>query len=221
MASPQSTRRPASSDIAARRADVSLRTTARTLTQAATAQALTLGIPLGLAWVALGVNAVLGDALSVYGVIPRSISGLRGIVFAPLLHGSLAHLTANSLSFLVLGWLVLATGRRAFGRVTALAALGSGLVSWLIGAPGSVHIGASGVIFGYLGYLMTAGWFARRVWPVIISVGVTGLWGAMVWGVLPGQMGVSWQGHLGGFVGGVLAARWIHRSPPKGHGSSR
>lgn len=198
-----------------------MRSATRALTQTVTAQALTLGIPLGLAWVALGVNSLLGGALSIYGVIPRSVDGLRGIVFAPFLHGSLAHLTANSLSFVVLGWLVLAAGRRTFARVSALAALSAGIVSWLLGAPGSVHIGASGIIFGYLGYLMTAGLFARRVWPVLISLGVTALWGAMVWGVLPGQMGVSWQGHLGGFMGGVLAARWIHRSPPITHVSSR
>lgn len=182
----------------------------KSLARAAAAQALTLGLPLGLAWAVLGVNAVLGGALSVYGVIPRSIDGLRGIVFAPFLHGNLAHLSANSLSFLVLGWLVLAGGQWTFARVTLAATLSSGLMSWLLGAPGSVHIGASGVIFGYLGYLMTAGIFAKRITTVLVSLGVTATWGAMVWGVLPGQMGVSWQGHLGGFIGGVLAARWVH-----------
>jgi membrane associated rhomboid family serine protease len=105
---------------------------------------------------------------------------------------------------------VLAGGRWTFARVTVAATLASGLMSWLLGAPGSVHIGASGVIFGYLGYLMTAGIFARRLVTVLVSLGVTATWGAMVWGVLPGQMGVSWQGHLGGFIGGVLAARWVH-----------
>ncbi len=188
---------------------------ATTLARTVVAQAMTLGIPLGLAWVALGVNALLGGALSAYGVIPRSVDGLRGLLFAPFLHGSLAHLTANSVSFLVLGWLVLAGGRWNYARVTFASALSSGLVSWLLGAPGSVHIGASGVIFGYLGYLMTAGIFARKVGTIVVSLGVTALWGAMVWGVLPGQMGVSWQGHLGGFVGGVLAARWVHARATK------
>ncbi len=176
----------------------------------AKAQAITLGVPVAIAWMSLAVNAVLGGALSVFGVQPRSIDGLRGILFAPFLHGNFAHLAANTLSFVVLGWLVLASAPRVFLRVTLLAALGSGLVSWLFGAPNSVHIGASGVIFGYLGYLMLAGVFARKVRPILVSLAVTGLWGAMVWGVLPGQMGVSWQGHLGGFLGGVLAARWLH-----------
>lgn len=181
-----------------------------TLARVAVAQAMTLGVPLGVAWVALGVNALLGGALATYGIHPRTVAGLWGILFAPFLHGGTAHLAANSVSFLVLGWLVLARGQWTFARVTATAALTSGVVTWLLGAPNSVHIGASGVIFGYLGYLMSAGIFARKFWPVVMSVAVTGLWGAMVWGVLPGQMGVSWQGHLGGFIGGVLAARWMH-----------
>ena len=214
----------------ARRVNAPTSRTPGTLRRVIATQALTLGVPLGIAWVTLGVNALVGGSLSVFGVQPRSVDGLRGIVLAPFLHGSFSHLAANSLSFLVLGWLVLAGGRWTFARVTAVGALGSGLASWLLGAPGSVHIGASGVIFGYLGYLMTAGVFARRLSTVLVSLGVTAMWGAMVWGVLPGQMGVSWQGHLGGFIGGVLAARWVHAreqrrqtvaSPPALHRSSR
>lgn len=202
-------------ELAPRTRDVSgtrdvAKTTPRTLARVAVAQAMTLGIPLGVAWVALGVNALLGGALAAYGIHPRSVSGLWGIVFAPFLHVGVAHLTANSVSFLVLGWLVLAGGRWNFARVTVSATLVAGGVTWLLGAPDSVHIGASGVIFGYLGYLMSAGIFARKFWRVMLSLGVTAMWGAMVWGVLPGQMGVSWQGHMGGFIGGVLAAHWLH-----------
>jgi membrane associated rhomboid family serine protease len=196
--------------VPARRTSVSRTGTVRSLTLTLKSQVVTLSVPLGTAWITLGINAMLGGWLNRFGIIPRSIDGLRGILFAPFLHGNLAHLTANSLSFLVLGWLVLATGRRNFARVSVLAALGSGVTSWVLGAPNSVHIGASGVIFGYLGYLMLSGVFARKFSTIALSVAVTAAWGAMVWGVLPGQMGVSWQGHLGGFVGGVLAARWIH-----------
>jgi membrane associated rhomboid family serine protease len=175
------------------------------------AQAVTLGAPLGVSWLTLGANTLLGGALTPYGIVPRTESGLRGILFAPFLHGNLAHLAANSVSLLVLGWLVLLfAGRRRFWGISAAAALGAGLTAWTLGAPGSVHIGASGVIFGYLGYLMLSGWFARRVMPILVSLGVTGMWGGMVLGVLPGQPGISWQAHLGGFVGGVLAARWLH-----------
>jgi len=176
-------------------------------------QAITLGTPLGISWATLGANTLLGGALTQYGIVPRTEIGLRGILFAPFIHGSVAHLVANSISLLVLGWLVLAfAGRRRFWWISAASALGAGLCAWTFGAPGSVHIGASGVIFGYLGYLMLSGWFARRVMPILVSLGVTALWGGMVLGVLPGQVGISWQAHLGGLIGGVWAARWLHRS---------
>jgi membrane associated rhomboid family serine protease len=85
--------------------------------------------------------------------------------------------------------------------------LGSGFAAWLLGAPGSVHVGASGVIFGYLGFLILAGWYERSVASILLSVLVVVLWGGMVIGVLPGQNGISWQAHLGGFIGGVYSAR--------------
>lgn len=170
-------------------------------------QATTLGATVGAMWVSLGVNALVGGALYQYGVVPRTITGLRGILFAPFIHANVAHLAANTIPFVLLGWLVMLQGRRLFGPVTLAAMVGSGLMSWLLGAPGSVHIGASGVIFGYLGYLMVTGWFRRNFWSVLVSVGVTAMWGGLVLGVLPGQPGISWQGHLGGFIGGVLAAR--------------
>ena len=189
-----------------------LPTRRRSLSLAGTvkSQAVTLAAPLGVSWLTLGANTVLGGALTRFGVVPRTVDGLRGILFAPFLHGSVAHLVANSVSLLILGWLVLVFGgRRQFYWVSAAAALGSGLCAWLLGASGSVHIGASGVIFGYLGYLMLSGWFARRFWPFVASIGVTAMWGGMVFGVLPGQLGISWQSHLGGFIGGIWAARML------------
>ena len=95
--------------------------------------------------------------------------------------------------------------------VTLASMLGAGLMAWLLGAPGSVHIGASGVIFGYLGFLMLSGWFARSFGSILLSLGVTALWGGLVFGVMPGQPGISWQAHLGGFGGGILAARSLAR----------
>jgi membrane associated rhomboid family serine protease len=174
-------------------------------------QAVTLGGTLGVMWASLGVNVVLGGALFQYGVLPRSIVGLRGILFSPFIHGSVAHLAANSVPFALLGWLVMLSGRGRFLRVTLAAMLGSGLMAWLLGAPGSVHVGASGVIFGYLGYLMANGLFTRNFWSILLSVGVTALWGGFVFGVLPGQPGISWQAHFGGFVAGVFAARSLGR----------
>ena len=170
-------------------------------------QSLTLGGALATSWVVFAATVVSGGALLSYGIVPRTLLGLRGILFAPFLHANLQHLIANSVPFVVLGWLVMVRDRRHFLSVTIAAALGSGLLSWLLGAPGSTHIGASGVIFGYLGFLMLAGWYARSFASIAISALVTVLWGSVVLGVLPTQAGVSWQGHLGGFIGGILAAR--------------
>ena len=176
-----------------------------------TTQAITVGGTLATFWAAFAVNLVTDGALIQYGVIPRPTTGLRGILFAPFIHGSLNHLVTNSLPFLVLGWLVILRNARHFIPVTLLSMLGAGLMAWLVGAPGSVHVGASGVVFGYLGFLMLSGWFARSFASIALSIGVTVAWGGLVFGVMPGQPGISWQAHLGGFLGGVLAARWLGR----------
>lgn len=181
----------------------------KTTTRSLRRQATILGIAIGTLWGVFAVNAVLGHALFVFGIVPRTVDGLRGILFAPFLHANTAHLVANSIPFLFLGWLVMLRDRRHFLTVTLLGALGAGLVAWLLGAPGSVHIGASGVVFGYLGFLLLSGWFARSVSSVVISVVVAWVYGTVLLGVVPGQQGVSWQGHLGGFIGGALAAWWL------------
>ena len=172
-------------------------------------QATVLGGMVGAFWGVFAINSVLGGALNVYGVIPRSIIGLRGIIFAPFLHANFNHLLANTLPFAVLGWLVMLRDRKHFLPVTLISMLGAGLLSWLLGAPGSVHIGASGVIFGYLGFLLLSGWYARNAVSIVISLAVAFIWGSVVVGVLPGTPGISWQAHLGGFTAGVLAARYF------------
>ena len=174
-------------------------------------QAATLGGAIGTFWAALGANAITGGALLQYGIIPRSLTGLRGILFAPFMHGSVSHLVANTIPFVLLGWLVMLKGAKTYIGVTLASMLGSGLAAWLLGAPGSVHIGASGVIFGYLGFLMLNGWFTRSLGNIALSLGITALWGGVVFGVLPGEPGISWQAHLGGFIGGIWAARAVAR----------
>ncbi len=175
------------------------------------AQASILGSTLILFWLVFAANGLSGGALLTFGVIPRTVVGLRGILFAPFLHGSLNHIVANSIPFLILGWLVMLRDARHFIPVTLYAMLGSGLTAWLLGAPGSVHIGASGLIFGYLGFLILSGWFARSLGSIALSVFVTFVWGSIIIGVVPGDAGISWQAHLGGFLGGVVAARAFRR----------
>ncbi|AFY67783.1 rhomboid family intramembrane serine protease [Geitlerinema sp. PCC 7407] len=156
---------------------------------------------------------VFRRALDAYGIRPRTLVGLRGILFAPFLHGGLPHLISNTVPFLVLGWFVMLRETSDFFIVSVVAALISGLGTWLIGAPFSIHIGASGVVFGYLGYLLGRGYFERSFTAIFLSV-ITGfLYGGILWGVLPTRVGISWEGHLFGFLGGVVAAKLL--SQPK------
>ncbi len=149
--------------------------------------------------------------LEANGIAPRDVSGLDGILWAPLLHAGWGHLWANTLPLLVLGWLVLAGGLRQFVAVTATVWIVGGVGTWLIGAPG-VHVGASGVIFGWMVFLLLRGFFQRSFAQILVAVVLFFYWGGMLWGVLPGQVGISWEGHLFGALGGVLAAWLVARS---------
>ena len=180
---------------------------AKRVTRTFKQQVSTLSATVGATWTAFVVNGIAGGALMQYGVIPRTLTGLRGILFAPFLHANMQHLIANTIPFLAMGWLVMLRDARHFLPVTIFAMLGSGLMAWLLGAPGSVHIGASGVVFGYFGFLLLGGWYARSFMSISLSILVAVLWGGLVLGIAPGQVGISWQSHLGGFIAGVLAAR--------------
>ncbi|HHH11118.1 MAG TPA: rhomboid family intramembrane serine protease [Sorangium sp.] len=176
------------------------------------------GILLGftaLLWALELVDQVLlRGYLDQFGVRPRSLVGLRGVLLAPLLHGGFGHLIANTGPLLVLGWLVMWRRTSDWFLVGALATVVGGLGTWLIGAGNSVHIGASGVVFGFLGYLLLRGWFERKFVSMVGSVLVGVMYGGALWGLLPGTPGISWEGHLFGFSGGVLAA-WLLKD--RGH----
>jgi membrane associated rhomboid family serine protease len=180
---------------------------AKRVTRTFKQQVTTLSATVGATWTTFVVNGIAGGALMQYGVIPRTLTGLRGILFAPFLHANMQHLIANTIPFLAMGWLVMLRDARHFLPVTLFAMLGSGLMAWLLGAPGSVHIGASGVVFGYFGFLLLGGWYARSFMSITLSILVAVMWGGLVLGIAPGQVGISWQSHLGGFIAGVLAAR--------------
>ncbi|OWY65828.1 rhomboid family intramembrane serine protease [cyanobacterium TDX16] len=147
--------------------------------------------------------------LDAFGIRPHSFIGLRGILLAPFLHGGLGHLIANTIPFLTLGWLVMLRETSDFFVVSIITMLVSGLGVWLTGSPYSIHVGASGVIFGYFGFLLLRGYFERSFAAILFSLVVGFLYGGMIWGVLPIQYGISWQGHLFGFIGGAIAARLL------------
>ncbi|MEQ9483781.1 rhomboid family intramembrane serine protease [Coleofasciculus sp. F4-SAH-05] len=172
-------------------------------------QATILGGLIAVMWGLELIDLVIFQgALDSYGILPRTIIGLRGILFAPFLHGGLPHLIANTIPFLTLGWFVMLQETSDFFIVTGITMVVSGLGVWLIGSPG-VHIGASGVVFGYLGFLLLRGYFQRNVPSILLSLLVGFLYGGAIWGVLPTVPGVSWEGHLFGFIGGIIAARLL------------
>ena len=150
--------------------------------------------------------------LNRFGIRPRTLVGLRGILFSPFLHGNFAHLGANTIPFALLGWFVMLQETSVFWSVTLVVLLVSGLGVWLLAAPNTVHIGASGLIFGYLGFLVARGYFERSPSAIALSILALFLYGGMIWGVLPLRQGVSWEGHLFGFLGGILAAKLLAQS---------
>lgn len=187
----------------------------RSITDELKLQILILGGFVALAWglelfdlFVLKGGYNLRGGLDQFGIVPRNPIGLRGILFAPFLHSGLGHLISNTIPFIVLGWLVMLRETRDFFTVSILSALVSGLGTWMFGATG-IHLGASGVIFGYLGYLLARGYFERSMTAIAMSLFVGTLYGSLIWGVLPLQQGISWEGHLFGFLGGVLSAKLL------------
>jgi len=158
-------------------------------------------------WLIELVDWIIFDhSLDAYGIKPRSVSGLRGILFMPFLHADFGHVLANTLPFIILGGLVIMRRTRDFFIVSGVIILVSGLGVWFLGGSGTVHIGASALVFGYLGFLLLRAYFEWSLTSIIIAIVVGFMYSGLIWGVLPLQAGVSWQGHLFGFIGGVLAA---------------
>ena len=170
------------------------------------AAALTGGFVV-LLWALEIVDAASGHALDAYGVQPRTDDGLVGVAVAPMLHFGFDHLISNTVPILVLGFLTLATGIARGLLATAIIWVVGGLGVWVLAQPGSNHAGASVLIFGWIVFLVVRGFLNRRPTEILIGVAVFLLYSGALLGVLPGQPGVSWQGHLFGAVGGFVAAR--------------
>ncbi|MDH5833303.1 rhomboid family intramembrane serine protease [Luteimonas kalidii] len=155
----------------------------------------------------------LGDYRA-FAVAPRTLDGLLGLLTAPLLHGSPEHLVANATALLLLGTLALAVYPRATVRALPLMWLGSGLGAWVLGDAGSFHLGASGLTHGLMFLVFMLG-LLRRDRPSIAAGMIAFLfYGGMLLTVLPQEPGVSWQSHLGGALGGIVAAFLLRRADP-------
>ncbi|MDQ2881271.1 MAG: rhomboid family intramembrane serine protease [Actinomycetota bacterium] len=163
----------------------------------------------GVLYLTEAADTLFRGALEVDGGIrPRQLDGLEGILWAPLLHHNWQHLAANTVPVLVLGFLALAGGVGQFVAVTATIWLVGGFGTWLTGDPG-VHVGASILIFGWLVFLLARGFFARSLAHILLALVLFAVWGGVLWGVLPGTAGVSWQGHLFGALGGLIGAQLV------------
>ena len=172
------------------------------------AAGLVAGSYVVLLYVVEVLDAIVPARLDGNGVHPRSIAGLDGVLFSPLLHGGWAHLIGNTVPLLVLGFLLALSGVRTWLQVTAVVWIVGGLGVWLVGGAGTNHIGASGIVFGWLSYLVVRGIFNRSLSQIALGIIVFAVYGSVLWGVLPGRPGVSWEAHLFGALSGALAA-WL------------
>lgn len=168
-----------------------------------------------LMWIVLAFDEVFQLHLARFGIYPRSVHGLKGIFFAPFIHGSVEHLFNNSVPILVLGWFTVYFYPKASGRLVLVSWITTGLWVWVMGRS-SYHIGASGIVYALAGFIFFSGVIRRRIQLIAVSLIVVFLYGSMWWGALPLQPAVSWESHLaGGIVGSLMA--WFYRKLPTAH----
>lgn len=174
--------------------------------------ALIIAVAAALLIAVQAVNSLSGYRLTAAGIRPRSWAGLWGILDAPLIHHGWSHLWANLVPLVVFGFLILIAGLRQFIAVTVLIWLLSGFGVWLTATSGSVTVGASNLVFGWLTFLVLRGFFARQWAQIVLGIVLLALWGGIFFGILPGRVGVSWQGHLFGALAGAVAALLVAKA---------
>jgi membrane associated rhomboid family serine protease len=157
-------------------------------------------------------SGFLHDSLNNDGIRPRSLGGLPGIIWAPLLHANWAHLAGNTVPILVFGFLAMALGIGPWITITAVIWLVSGIGVWLLSPGGYITIGASGLAFGWLAFLLVRGLFNRSIGQILVALVLLFYWGSVLWGLLPGRPEISWQGHLFGALAGILCAWLVSRA---------
>lgn len=169
-----------------------------------------MGLFAALVWVVQLVNAADDYRLDRFGLKPREVGGLWGVVTMPFLHSSYGELLSDTIPLVAIGWLLLLSGVRIWLVVTAVVIVVGGLLTWLIG-PHGVIVGASGLVFGWLGYLLARAFFSRKVKWIFTAVVVLVFFGSLLFGLFPTlHSGVAWQAHLCGFLAGVGAGALLH-----------
>ncbi len=175
-----------------------------------------------LMWVIEGINTLDSNRLDSDGILPRSLGHIWGIFTAPFIHASWQHLIANTVPFVFMGLIIALQGAKRFALVTVIVIVVGGIGTWLVspahtstGIP-EYTIGASGVVFGYATYLFTRGFFNRNILELLIGLVVGVVWGGALWSSVVPHTGISWQGHVCGAIGGVLAAYMLRNERPRG-----
>lgn len=169
----------------------------------------TILVILFIFWIVEIVNIILGHTFGTFGILPRNLVGLRGIILSPFIHHGIPHLVLNSIPFVILGSIVLIRGIGQFYQISILIIIFGGIGVWIFGRP-ALHAGASGLIFGYFGFLVAAGWYEKKIVSILIAVAVLFLYGGAIFsGILPTRSFVSWEGHLFGLLAGILTARLL------------
>ena len=172
---------------------------------------------IALCWAIFALNnLILQGHLNQYGIRPRHIGGLLGIIWSPFLHGSLRHLVANTVPLALLGAILCLRGRNEFAIVAVLGVILSGVLTWLIGR-NAYHIGASGLIFCFFGYLASLAFFERKIGTLLLSIVCILGYGGIVRGILPTSSAVSWEGHLAGFISGITLAWFLSNVKQSGN----
>ncbi len=169
---------------------------------------------MAIIWGVEAANTLMDHRLSEFGIVPRTTEGLRGILLWPFLHAGFGHVISNTLPMAVLGGVIAIQGRNTLLKVSAIVVVVSGAGVWVFARPG-IHVGASGLVFGYFGYLVARGWYQRSLSSVAVAILVVFFYGGLIFGIVPSSGFVSWEGHLFGLLAGILAAKIIDEKKPR------
>ena len=160
-------------------------------------------------WIVEIINTIVGHKFGTFGILPRNVVGLRGIILSPFIHHGIPHLILNSIPFVILGTIVIIRGVGQFFQISVFIIMIGGIGVWIFGRT-ALHAGASGLIFGYFGFLVAAGWYEKKIVSILIAVAVLFLYGGAIFsGIMPTQRFVSWEGHLFGLLAGILTAKML------------
>jgi membrane associated rhomboid family serine protease len=164
-----------------------------------------------LLWVVEIIDALDDYQLNRFGLRPRVAAGLWGVLTSPFLHVDYQHLVSNTLPVILVGWVLMLAGVRTWLIVTALVVVVGGLLTWVLGPSNTLIVGASGMVFGWLGYLLARAFFSRRLKWILVAIAVLFFFGTLLFGLFPTlHTGVSWQAHVCGFAAGIGAGALLH-----------